>query len=132
MTTLLRREERRGPSTHPYRLLREIPRHPQRDRWRFSSVAHGEECKTTGKDFTLPFSAVLQRALKRYPNIAMDPEVLAGTPRIQGTRIPVYMVIEAVRYWGLDGALASYPDLTAEQVQDALAFAIAVLEHRDD
>ena len=55
--------------------------------------------------------------------------MLCGTPRIAGTRVPVYMVVDAVQYYGnLDGALKSYPHLTIEQVRDALSFAGAVLE----
>jgi uncharacterized protein (DUF433 family) len=59
----------------------------------------------------------------------MDAEVLAGTPRIKGTRIPVHMVIEAVKYHGIDGAIESYPDLAVGQVKEALSFAAALLEH---
>jgi len=82
------------------------------------------------KNFDIPFSTVLERALDAFPSIAMDSDVLSGTPRIAGTRIPVYMVLDAVEFYGtMEGALKSYPDLTKQQIKDAVAFAGAILEH---
>ena len=98
------------------------------ERWSFGYF-HADECASLSKDFDLPYSTVLQKAKDAYPSIAVDQETLCGTPRIAGTRIPVYMVLDAVRYYGaIEGARKSYPQLTAEQVKDALAFASAVLE----
>ncbi len=97
-------------------------------RWSFPD-SHGEECRFFGKDLSVPFGMVLKNAAVDFPAIAMDYDVLCGTPRIAGTRVPVYMVVDAVQYYGnLDGALKSYPHLTIEQVRDALSFAGAVLE----
>jgi uncharacterized protein (DUF433 family) len=63
----------------------------------------------------------------------MDEEILGGTPRIAGTRIPVYMVLDAVEYYGdLEGARRSYPQLSLEQVKEAVGFAGALLEHPVD
>src|ERR1700719_5436370 len=60
---------------------------------------------STLKDFDVPFCSVLRDAAKQYASIAMDDEILGGTPRIAGTRIPVYMVLDAVEYYGdLEGA----------------------------
>lgn len=92
---------------------------------------HG--CDSWAKDLSLPFESVLQKALKDCPMIASDADVIFGTPRIAGTRIPVYMVLDAVRYYGtVSGVLASYPQLTTEQVSEALNFAALVLEQPVD
>lgn len=88
---------------------------------------------STAKDFDVPFSAVLQKAAKHYKSIAIDEEILGGTPRIAGTRIPVYMILDAIDYYGdLNGALKSYPSLSMEQVKEAVSFAGEVLEHPVD
>jgi len=87
------------------------------------------ECETPdGKDFSIPFGAVLDRVRARFPVIAMDQETVTGSPRISGTRIPLYMILRAIRHFGtVEGAAVEY-DLTAAAVKDALAFAAAVLE----
>src|SRR5437773_2261825 len=80
------------------------------------------------KDFSVAFSDVLHRAMQLCPSIAMDNNVLSGTPRIAGTRVPIYMVIDAVKFYGtVNGALTSYPQLTIDQVREALSFAAQVL-----
>lgn len=85
---------------------------------------------STAKDFSRRYSSVLVNAAKSFKNISMDPEVLGGTPRIAGTRIPVYMILDAIEYYGnLEGALVSYPNLTKIQVSEAMGFAAAVLEN---
>jgi uncharacterized protein (DUF433 family) len=67
--------------------------------------------------------------MREYPLIAMDYDVLSGSPRIAGTRVPVYMVLDAVQYYGsIEGVNKSYPELTTDQVKEALNFAGAVLE----
>ena len=96
---------------------------------RWFEDSHADECGFSGKDFDMPFSAALKKALELYPSIAMDADVICGTPRIAGTRIPVYMVLDAVQHYGtVQGALTSYSQLTEQQVKDALSFAGAVLE----
>ncbi len=85
------------------------------------------------KDFDVPISDVFQRSLKGRPSISLDYNVLGGTPHIAGTRIPVFMIVDAVEYHGsLAGVLKSYPNLTVQQVKDALNFAAAVTEHPVD
>jgi uncharacterized protein (DUF433 family) len=79
------------------------------------------------------FSSVLKEAAENYQYIAIDDEILAGTPRIAGTRIPVYMILDAIEFYGtLEGALESYPQLSLEQVKEAIRFAGEVLEHSID
>jgi len=85
------------------------------------------------KDFDVPISDVFERSLQGRPSVAIDYNVLGGTPHIAGTRIPVFMILDAVEYHGtLAGALESYPKLTIEQVKDAVSFAAAVTEHPFD
>ena len=85
------------------------------------------------KDFDVPLSDVFERSLTGRPSVAIDYKVLGGTPHIAGTRVPVFMVLDAVEYYGtLEGALKSYPKLTIEQVKDAVSFAAAVMEHPVD
>jgi len=103
--------------------------HPRPDvAWAFNDN-HSDECARFGKDFGVSYGSVLKKATQDYPSIAMDYNVLCGSPRIVGTRIPVYMVLDAVQYHGnIEGARESYPELTVEQVKDALSFAGTVLE----
>lgn len=94
---------------------------------------HREWFISTAKDFDVSFCSVLESAAKHYRHIAMDKEVLGGTPRIAETRIPVYMVLDAIEYYGdLKGALKSYPQLSLDQVKEAVCFAGEVLEHPVD
>jgi uncharacterized protein (DUF433 family) len=92
-----------------------------------------ERFVSTAKDFEVSFSSVLKEAVEHYECIAIDDEILAGTPRIAGTRIPVYMILDAVEFYGtLEGAIESYPQLSLEQVKEAIRFAGEVLEHPVD
>lgn len=98
---------------------------------------HWPKCRerfiSTAKDFDQPLASVLHEAAGHYNCIAMDDDVLGGTPRIAGTRIPVYMILDAIGYWGeLDGALKSYPQLSLDQIREAVCFAGEVLEHPVD
>lgn len=87
----------------------------------------------TWKDFEVPISDVFQHSLQGRPSIAVDFDVLGGTPHIAGTRIPVFMVLDALEYFGtLEGVKKSYPKLTTEQIKDAVSFAAAVTEHPVD
>lgn len=75
---------------------------------------------------------VYRRALGQCPSISMHPRRQQGLPCIAGTRIPVHLVIWAVEQSGsIDGALKSYPDLSRQQVKDALYFAESILGSPD-
>lgn len=81
------------------------------------------------RSFALPLVDVFRIGAKSYPSISVDPEVMAGAPCIRGTRIPVYMILDAIEYHGtLQAALESYPRLTVQQVKDAIGFAKLVVE----
>lgn len=71
---------------------------------------------------------VYRQAISQCPSISMDPRREQGRPCIAGTRIPVHLVLWAVEKSGsIKGALKSYPDLSAQQVKDALYFAETIL-----
>jgi uncharacterized protein (DUF433 family) len=100
-------------------------REEQQDGW-LTAVA-GETSRP--KDFDVPFSSVLENAKQLSLFVDMDSEVLGGTPRVGGTRIPVYRVLNAIdEYGSIDGATIAYRSLTVEQVRDAVQFAAHVLE----
>jgi uncharacterized protein (DUF433 family) len=110
------------------------PRHRREDscdspswkyQWPHSHIA------STKKNLDISFASVLRREIEEFAEIEMTPGVLGGTPRITGTRIPVSMILDAAQFHGdLKGALKSYPDLTMDQVKQAISFSAAVLECR--
>lgn len=61
-------------------------------------------------------------------HVVIDPEVHHGDPCIRGTRVPVRTIVASLA----DGVtteaiLASYPQLTTENVQGALAYAAELM-----
>jgi uncharacterized protein (DUF433 family) len=79
--------------------------------------------------YALPLIDVFRTAAKSYPSISIDPEVMGGAPCISGTRIPVYMILDAIECNGtVESALRSYSRLTIQQVQDAIGFAKLIVE----
>jgi uncharacterized protein (DUF433 family) len=100
---------------------------------RFDKFPRLKEQESAYRDFEIPISSAFKRALKGRPSIEVDSDILAGVPHIVGTRIPVFMVLDAVEYYGtLEGVKKSYPKLTIEQIKDAVSFAAAVTEHPID
>lgn len=66
-----------------------------------------------------------------FPNITVDPNVLGGQPTIRGMRISVRRVLEALaRRPNWEDFLADYPDVTAEDVRQALGFAASMADGR--
>ena len=56
--------------------------------------------------------------------IDSDPDILHGKPRIKGTRIAVYMVVELIAAGEtVQTILEDYPSLTEEDIQAALHYA---------
>jgi uncharacterized protein (DUF433 family) len=79
--------------------------------------------------YSVPLVEAFHQAARSYPEINVDPDVMAGAPCILGTRIPVYMILDTIEYAGsVQGALESYPRLTLEQVKEAVGFAKLVVE----
>ena len=62
----------------------------------------------------------------------LNPRVCSGKPVIKGTRIPVSVILEQIaedESW--DAVLAGYPELKKEDIQAALHYARASLDHTE-
>jgi uncharacterized protein (DUF433 family) len=55
--------------------------------------------------------------------IEVDLQVKAGKPAVEGTRIPVYIVLEMLDGADISDVLEAYPDLVAEDVKACLRYA---------
>lgn len=67
--------------------------------------------------------------MARFDRITSHPGVLGGQPTIRGLRITVRRVIEALTvYPDWDDLLREYPELQAEDIRQALAFAAQNLD----
>ncbi len=72
---------------------------------------------------------LFHRAKSEYPSISIEPQVMAGAPCVSGTRIPIYMILDAVQHYGsVEGVKRTYSYLTSEQIKDAIGFAKLVVE----
>ncbi len=73
-----------------------------------------------------PSDIILNRMSER---ITVDPDQLNGQPCIRGLRITVRRVLEALAVYPDRGQLfAQYPELEEEDVQAALAYAVASVD----
>ena len=64
--------------------------------------------------------------------IELNPKVCDGKPVVKGTRIPVSVILEQIaagETW--DTVLAGYPELKKEDIQAALLYARASLDHAE-
>jgi len=64
--------------------------------------------------------------------IELNPRVCNGRPVIKGTRIPVSIILEQIaegESW--DAVIAGYPELKKEDIQAALLYARASLDHTE-
>ena len=67
------------------------------------------------------FCDMLVRSLDR---IESNPDVLSGQPVVQGTRLPVYVIVDAIAEGdSMEDLLEAYPFLDRADVQQALHFA---------
>ena len=91
---------------------------------------YGEQITDAAVEYPEALLKRFEEAIIRCPSsISIDVEVMEGQPCIAGTRIPVRSVLRAIEHYGsIEGAVKCYPDLTAQQVQDALFFSQVVLE----
>jgi uncharacterized protein (DUF433 family) len=88
-------------------------------------MSHEEEIRA----YNVPVLEAFHEAARSYPQVSIDPDVMAGAPCIKGTRIPVYMILDAMEYYGsIEGAIKSYPYLTSNQVKEAIGFSKLVVE----
>ena len=67
-----------------------------------------------------------------YERITTDPARMGGVPCLRDTRIPVATVVAMVAD-GMDvrAITASHPDLTAEDVREALQYAAEAVSERE-
>ena len=81
------------------------------------------------RSYSLSLFESFRIATREYSSIEIDPGIMSGAPCVAGTRIPVYMILDAIAYHGSpEGVLESYPSLTLDQVKDAIGFAKIVVE----
>ena len=68
-----------------------------------------------------------------FSRITVNPAQLSGVPCVRGLRIPVATVISMVAD-GMTSAeiLASYPDLEAEDIREALQYAAETVREREN
>ncbi|NUQ63974.1 MAG: DUF433 domain-containing protein [Pirellulales bacterium] len=59
-----------------------------------------------------------------FDRISFDPMIMGGRACIRGMRIPVSVIVSQIAHGAsTDEVLAEYPDLEAEDVQQALEYA---------
>ena len=67
-----------------------------------------------------------------YPLITADPARMGGVPCIRDTRIPVATIVAMIADgMGTDEILTTHPDLTAEDIAEALHFAAEAVRERE-
>ena len=76
-------------------------------------------------------SRVMEAMMDLRERITSDPQTLHGKVRVQGTRIPVSLVLENLAA-GLSHQeiLTSYPSLTEEDIRACLAYAAELANER--
>jgi len=64
--------------------------------------------------------------------IDRHPDVLAGKPRLKGTRISVELILGRLgEGWTLEQLLQAYPQISADQIQACLAYAAEAIATDD-
>ena len=67
-----------------------------------------------------------------FERITTDPNVMGGLPCIRGLRMPVATVVAMVADgMTTDEILAEHPDLTREDIQEALLYAAEAVRERE-
>jgi len=79
-------------------------------------------------------SGRLNRSSEAVRNaVEMNLNIMHGNPVFQGTRIPIYQIIEELADGtSLSDILEGYPSLTLEKIQTGLDFAASVVRIYDD
>ena len=75
---------------------------------------------------------MLDETPRKYTRITVNPEQMGGVPCLRGLRIPVATVVGMVAE-GMtrDAILDAYPDLTVEDIEEALRFAAEAVRERE-
>ncbi len=64
--------------------------------------------------------------------IEINPKVLRGKPVIKGTRIPVHLVLQLLAEgMSVKDILKEYPELTEEDIRDAIRYASKVMSREE-
>lgn len=64
--------------------------------------------------------------------IIIDPDILMGKPVFKNTRIPVYVVLDLLADSQTEeDILKLYPDLTKEDIKQALLYASYIIQNED-
>ena len=67
--------------------------------------------------------------MKVMNRISVDPGVMLGQPVIKGTRLPVYVIVQAIAAGDSAGELLeAYPFLSSEDIEAALQYAARLAE----
>jgi uncharacterized protein (DUF433 family) len=67
-----------------------------------------------------------------FDRITVDHRVMGGVPCVRGTRIPVATVLGMIADgMSLEDILGEYPQLTQEDIHDALRYAAAAVDERE-
>lgn len=83
-------------------------------------------CQTTKKLFT-PVTK-----FSNMKRIEINQKKLGGKPVIRGTRIPVYLILEMLAAgMSVEDILKEYPELTKEDVREAIQYASQVLKSEE-
>ena len=115
-----------------YQIRQEMPHfeaegelHRLLKRWR--DCAH--RYRRSSDDARISMREAFAAAERQVPSIVVRRGLVGGNPCIKGTRIPVYMILDGVEYYGnLKDVLKSYPQLTLQQVKDAVRFSKIAME----
>ncbi len=85
--------------------------------------------RRSSDDSSISMREAFSFAANQIPSVIIRRGLMGGNPCIKGTRIPVYMILDGVEYYGnLKGVLKSYPQLTLQQVKDAVRFSKIAME----
>lgn len=63
------------------------------------------------------------QATEIFPGIAVNPQIMGGTPVIAGTRVPVEVVLGHLAAGDSVAVIMAEYDLTEEQIRSALGYA---------
>ena len=73
-----------------------------------------------------------EEPLARFTRITVDPEQMGGVPCVRGLRIPIATVVGLVAEgMAREEILEAYPDLTKEDIEEALHYAAEAVRERE-